>query len=226
VAERSGASLRYSAAVGGSAPMIEAVRRQANRGEIVSISGILNGTCNYLLDRCSEGLSLEEAVIEAQAKGFAEADLIVENTFHTQVQEQAFLEPEAGIAWVDENDVINIRVSTQVVEHFRAVADALGVPHNRVQVKSMFVGGGFGGKENITVELYEGLSHMNTSHVAEPEGVERIGDGLALRVEESAARNDVNMYSEGHLTEEVISSGPCGRSSTPVSTARSTPNTT
>ena len=91
------------------------------------------------------------------AKGFAEADVIVENTYTTQVQEQAFLEPEAGIAWVDENEVVNIRVSTQVVEHFRAVADALGVPHNRVQVKSMFVGGGFGGKENITVELYLAL---------------------------------------------------------------------
>lgn len=74
VAQRSGAVLHYSAAVGGSTPMVEEVRRQANRGEIESISGILNGTCNYLLDRCSEGLSLQEAVVEAQAKGFAETD--------------------------------------------------------------------------------------------------------------------------------------------------------
>lgn len=74
VAERSRAQLRYSAAVGGSAPMVEEVRRQARRGEIQSITGILNGTCNYLLDRCSEGLSLDEAVVEAQAKGFAERD--------------------------------------------------------------------------------------------------------------------------------------------------------
>jgi homoserine dehydrogenase len=74
VAEQSGTLLRYAAAVGGSAPMIEAVRRQAHRGEIESITGILNGTCNYVLDRCAEGLSLEQAVVEAQAKGFAEAD--------------------------------------------------------------------------------------------------------------------------------------------------------
>jgi homoserine dehydrogenase len=66
--------LKYSAAVGGSAPMVEAVRRQANRGEITSIEGILNGTCNYLLDRCSEGLPLAEALAAAQAKGFAEAN--------------------------------------------------------------------------------------------------------------------------------------------------------
>ncbi len=90
-------------------------------------------------------------------KGFAEADVVVENTYRTQMQEQAFLEPEAGVAWVDENDVINIQVSTQVVEHFRTVADALGIPHNKVHVKGMMVGGGFGGKENLTVELYLAL---------------------------------------------------------------------
>ncbi len=73
-AERSDAILKYSAAVGGSAPMIEAVRRLAHRGEIRSLEGILNGTCNYLLDRCATGLALDEAVEEAQAKGFAEAN--------------------------------------------------------------------------------------------------------------------------------------------------------
>jgi homoserine dehydrogenase len=73
-AERSHAVLKYSAAVGGSAPMIEAVRRLAHRGEIRSLEGILNGTCNYLLDRCAAGLALEEAVEEAQAKGFAETN--------------------------------------------------------------------------------------------------------------------------------------------------------
>ncbi|MGH8135114.1 MAG: homoserine dehydrogenase [Steroidobacteraceae bacterium] len=74
IAEQSGARLRYSAAVGGSAPMIEAIRAEAARGEIRSIAGVLNGTCNYVLDRCAEGLSLAEAIAEAQAKGFAEAD--------------------------------------------------------------------------------------------------------------------------------------------------------
>ena len=66
--------------------------------------------------------------------GFAAADVIVENTYRTPFQEHAFLEPEVGLAWIDENEVINIRVSTQVIEHFRAVADALGVPHNKVRM--------------------------------------------------------------------------------------------
>ena len=90
-------------------------------------------------------------------KGFAEAERIVENTFRTQFVEHAFLEPEVGLAWVDENEVINIRVSTQVIEHFRAIADALGVAHNQVRILGSMVGGGFGGKEDVTVEIYLAL---------------------------------------------------------------------
>ena len=41
-------------------------------------------------------------------KGFADADVIVENFYKTQHIEHAFLEPEAGLAWIDENDVVNI----------------------------------------------------------------------------------------------------------------------
>lgn len=74
LAARSTARLAYSAAVGGSAPMLEALRREVHHGEIRAIAGVLNGTCNYVLDRCVEGLLLNEAVRAAQACGFAEAD--------------------------------------------------------------------------------------------------------------------------------------------------------
>ncbi|MDH3595888.1 MAG: xanthine dehydrogenase family protein molybdopterin-binding subunit [Rhodospirillales bacterium] len=90
-------------------------------------------------------------------KGFAEADEIIENTFRTQFIEHAFLEPEVGLAWIDENDVINIRVATQVIEHFRPIAEAVGVPHNKVRILGALVGGGFGGKEDVTVEIYLAL---------------------------------------------------------------------
>ncbi len=95
-------------------------------------------------------------------KGFAAADHIIENTFDTQFIEHAFLEPEVGLAWVDENGVVNIRMSTQVIEHFRFIADALGVPHNKVRILGAMVGGGFGGKEDITVELYLALLAQTT----------------------------------------------------------------
>jgi CO/xanthine dehydrogenase Mo-binding subunit len=89
--------------------------------------------------------------------GFAAADRVIENTFRTQFIEHAFLEPEVGLAWVDENEVINIRVSTQVIEHFRFIADAIGVAHNQVRILGAMVGGGFGGKEDVTVEIYLAL---------------------------------------------------------------------
>jgi homoserine dehydrogenase len=73
-AEKSGAALRYSAAVGGSAPMLEAIEHAGERGNIRSLVAVLNGTCNFLLDACASGDSLASAIGEAQRRGFAEAD--------------------------------------------------------------------------------------------------------------------------------------------------------
>ena len=67
-------ALRYSAAVGGAVPALEAVRAAVDDGHIVSLSGVLNGTCNYILDRIAAGCDWERAVAEAQANGFAEQD--------------------------------------------------------------------------------------------------------------------------------------------------------
>lgn len=91
-----------------------------------------------------------------------DADVIVERAYKTQFIDHAYLEPEAGLAWVDENGVLTIRVSTQVVEHFRNIANALQLPQNKVHVMGAMVGGGFGGKEDITVELFIGLAAMKT----------------------------------------------------------------
>jgi homoserine dehydrogenase len=74
LAQTSGAVLRCAAAVGGSTPMLERVNGVRARGEIESITAVLNGTCNFVLDRCAEGKALEDAVAEAQRCGFAEAD--------------------------------------------------------------------------------------------------------------------------------------------------------
>ncbi len=91
-----------------------------------------------------------------------DADVVVERTHKTQFIDHAYLEPEAGIAWVDENGVLTIRVSTQVVEHFRSIAAALHLPQNKVHIMGALVGGGFGGKEDITVELFIGLAALKT----------------------------------------------------------------
>ena len=74
IAEQSGATLRFSAAIGGSAPMLEAIGDARKRGNLRSLVAVLNGTCNFLLDACARGDSLNSAIGEAQQLGFAEAD--------------------------------------------------------------------------------------------------------------------------------------------------------
>ena len=96
------------------------------------------------------------------AAAFARAAVVVEGEYRTQCVDAASLEPEAGVAWVDSDGVITIRVSTQVIEHFRDVAEALQVPQNRVRVIGTYLGGGFGGKEDVTVEVYLGLLALKT----------------------------------------------------------------
>jgi CO/xanthine dehydrogenase Mo-binding subunit len=95
-------------------------------------------------------------------EGFAETNVIVEHSYRVPFVDHAYIEPECGVAWVDENGVITIRVSTQVIEHFRGVAEVLGLPHNQVRVIGTYVGGGFGGKEDITVENFLALLTYKT----------------------------------------------------------------
>lgn len=66
--------LRYSAAVGGSLPAFETIKQVRTKGRIKALSGVLNGTCNYILDLLADGESLSRAIHDAQARGFAEAD--------------------------------------------------------------------------------------------------------------------------------------------------------
>jgi len=95
-------------------------------------------------------------------KGFGEADIIVENTYQTQFQEHAHIEPESGVAWIDDDGVLNLRVATQVIEQYREVAHILDIPESKVRIRGTLMGGGFGGKEDLTVEPYIALLSWKT----------------------------------------------------------------
>jgi xanthine dehydrogenase molybdenum-binding subunit len=90
------------------------------------------------------------------------ADLVVEGTYRTQRVEHAYLEPEAGVGWVDTAGVVTLRVATQVIEHAATIAAILGLPSSRVRVIGTYMGGGFGGKEDMTVEPYLALLVWHT----------------------------------------------------------------
>ena len=70
-----GVDLAFEASVGGCMPTIKSMRESLVGNHISSMSGILNGTCNYILSQIeAEGISFEEALAEAQRQGYAEAD--------------------------------------------------------------------------------------------------------------------------------------------------------
>ncbi|PZQ81511.1 MAG: homoserine dehydrogenase [Ancylobacter novellus] len=74
-AEAKGVGIYFEAAVAGGIPVIKALREALLGNEIARVSGILNGTCNYILTRMhEEGLSFEACLDQAQQLGYAEAD--------------------------------------------------------------------------------------------------------------------------------------------------------
>src|SRR6202795_1132616 len=91
------------------------------------------------------------------ALGFRQADVVVEQTYRTPFVDHVYIETETGIGWIDAEGVLVLRVSTQVLEHFRDVAEVLRLPQGRVRIEGAYLGGGLGGKEDVTVECLLGL---------------------------------------------------------------------
>ena len=75
LAEKHGVALKFEAAVAGGIPVIKALRETLASNRIARVSGILNGTCNYILSLMqAEGRAFDDVLAEAQKKGYAEAD--------------------------------------------------------------------------------------------------------------------------------------------------------
>ena len=90
--------------------------------------------------------------------GFAEAEVIMEHTFHTQTTDHAFLEPECSIAVPTPEGRLEIYVGSQIPYQDRSqVARALGWEESRVRIIGQLVGGGFGGKEDIAGQIHAAL---------------------------------------------------------------------
>jgi len=92
-------------------------------------------------------------------KAFQEADLIIESEYHTPVQEHAYLQPEAGFAYYDEQDRITVAAGGQWAhEEQEEIAHSLGVELDQVRVIHPAIGGAFGGREDLSVQIVLGLA--------------------------------------------------------------------
>lgn len=95
--------------------------------------------------------------------GFAEADVILENDYETEPIDHCFLEPPAGVAFVDPDDVLTVLVCTQYPHyHHKQLARVTDRPMERVRVVQTVVGGAFGGKMDNTVECASALLTLKT----------------------------------------------------------------
>ena len=87
------------------------------------------------------------------AEGFKQADLILEREYRTPRQQHAMIEPHIVISWLDADDRLIIRTSTQIPFHVRRqVAMILQIPVSRIRVIKPRIGGGFGGKQEMVIE--------------------------------------------------------------------------
>jgi homoserine dehydrogenase len=92
LAEKNGLILNFEAAVAGGIPIIKTLREALTANRIERISGILNGTCNYILTRMElEGLAYGECLKEAQRLGYAEADPAFDVEGHDTAHKLAIL---------------------------------------------------------------------------------------------------------------------------------------
>ncbi len=96
-------------------------------------------------------------------KGFAESDLVYEQTYHVPFVEHAYMEPETSIALVEEDGTVRVFVGSQgPTDDREQIAHVLGLDEEAVQVTHVYMGGGFGGKEDIAGQIHAALGAVHT----------------------------------------------------------------
>ncbi|UCC64966.1 MAG: molybdopterin-dependent oxidoreductase [Anaerolineae bacterium] len=89
----------------------------------------------------------------------AAADVVVESEYTTHFQEHAYLQPEAGLAYVDDDGLITVEVGGQWIHtDQKQVAHALGLPPDRIRIIYPSIGGAFGGREDMSVQIVLALA--------------------------------------------------------------------
>ena len=127
--------------------------------DLVPVTDVYAARKGEILVRESGNLMMHKRVCKGDVeKGFADSDVVLSHVFRTVHVDHAYIETEAGDAWMDESGRIVIRSSTQNIHYKRSeVAKLLAVPEERVRVLQATTGGGFGGKLDVTVRASWGL---------------------------------------------------------------------
>ncbi len=90
---------------------------------------------------------------------FKKADVIVEGVYDTPMQEHAYLQPEAGLGYIDDEGRVTVLVGGQWThEDQEQIAHSLGLPLEQVRVIYPAIGGAFGGREDMSVQIVLALA--------------------------------------------------------------------
>jgi CO/xanthine dehydrogenase Mo-binding subunit len=92
-------------------------------------------------------------------EGFRLADVVVEGEYRTPAQEHAYLQPEAGLGYIDEEGRVTVEVAGQWThEDQQQIAHSLDLPLDQVRVIYPAIGGAFGGREDMSVQIVLALA--------------------------------------------------------------------
>lgn len=117
LAHTNSVDLAFEGSVGGGIPVVRVLRESLASDSVMNLSGIVNGTCNFVLTRMrQDGLGFDEAVREAQARGYAEADPALDVDGHDAAHKLVVLAMLAFGARIDSN-----RVPTEGIRHIEPI---------------------------------------------------------------------------------------------------------
>lgn len=112
---------------------------------------ILGDGSNILYD-----LKIKKGNVE---QGFKEAKFIVEDTYDVPMVEHAFLQPEACVARLNEEGIMEVYIATQYPHYDREeVARCLGIEEDKVKINNMVIGGAFGAREDMNPQCHAALA--------------------------------------------------------------------
>lgn len=93
--------------------------------------------------------------------GWSQADVVVEGEYSTSWQEHAYLQPEAGLGYIDEEGRVTVLVAGQWThEDLWQINHALNLPEEQVRVIYPAIGGAFGGREDMSVQIVLALAAL------------------------------------------------------------------
>lgn len=116
LAKNNNCHIAYEASVGGGIPIIKNIKELKKINNITKITGILNGTTNFILTRMFEGMSFEDALKLAQKLGFAEADPTADLEGYDMMRKIAILSDLAWDTYIDINDVKHLGITSISIE--------------------------------------------------------------------------------------------------------------